>query len=215
MELTIRLHGDLQRFGTEFKLNVDRIKEGTSGLINQLKGFRKYLSKGQYQVKVQEQFINDENIYSHFEEELKEPTILHIYPVIKGAKNSGLIGVIVGAIIIIASIVSYQWYGVSYGAAMMMGMAGAAMMLGGVAMMLTPTPDMPTMKEEEKKQSTSFSNSGNLIAQGRPIPLAYGEILTGSLVISKGAKTFDVNDVSVPEVVNPKNKTTGIRGLSR
>ncbi|VEH66724.1 Phage-related protein, tail component [Rodentibacter pneumotropicus] len=81
----------------------------------------------------------------------------------------------------------------------MMGLMGASLLLGGVSQMLTPMPKMPGMTDEkEKKNSTAFSNLGNLVAQGRPMPLAYGRIRTGSLIISQGIETMDV-DVATPE----------------
>lgn len=64
---------------------------------------------------------------------------------------------------------------------------------------------MGEVDDKEKKQSTSFSNLGNLVAQGRPVPLAYGQILTGSLVISQGVETFDVEE----EMKNPKKQSKG------
>ncbi|MDY0523243.1 tail assembly protein, partial [Pasteurella multocida] len=72
---------------------------------------------------------------------------------------------------------------------------GATLALGGVAQLLTPQPKMPAINEKEKKQSTSFSNLSNMAAQGRMVPLAYGRIRCGSLVISQGVQTLDVNIV--------------------
>ena len=63
--------------------------------------------------------------------------------------------------------------------------AGIAMVAGGVAQMLTKMPLMSTGKDAERKQSTSFSNLSNMAAQGRPMPLAYGRIRVGSLIISR------------------------------
>ncbi|SUB58960.1 Phage-related protein, tail component [Phocoenobacter uteri] len=68
---------------------------------------------------------------------------------------------------------------------------GIGMIAGGVAQMLTKTPEMGQSNDTEKKQSTHFSNLSNMTAQGRPVPLAYGKIRTGSLVISQGVETVD------------------------
>ena len=66
-------------------------------------------------------------------------------------------------------------------------------MLGGVAQMLTKTPSMGGIgSENEKKQSTAFSNIQNLAAQGQPVPLAYGRIRCGSMIISQVVETVDV-----------------------
>ena len=80
----------------------------------------------------------------------------------------------------------------------MVGGLGASLLLGGVAQMLTKMPDMKLGSEKEKKQSTSFTNLSNMAAQGRIVPLAYGRIRVGSLIISQGIETMDV-DRNPPE----------------
>ena len=62
----------------------------------------------------------------------------------------------------------------------------------GLSQMLTKMPSMSTGKDAERKQSTSFSNLSNMAAQGRPMPLAYGRIRVGSLIISQGVETMDI-----------------------
>ena len=120
----------------------------------------------------------------------------------------------------------------------MIGGLGASMLLGGVAQMLTKMPTMRGVtqtgaikpesvksKQEEKKQSTSFSNLSNMVAQGKSMPLAYGLIRTGTLVISQGVETMDVetdptastagdtNKLTASDTVNTGN--TGIGDLNR
>ena len=76
----------------------------------------------------------------------------------------------------------------------------AAFIIGGVAQMMTKTPTMQGQgKEAEKQKSTSFTNLSNMAAQGRPVPLAYGKIRTGSLIISQGVETYDVETAKTSE----------------
>ena len=110
------------------------------------------------------------------------------------------------------------------------------MLLGGVAQMLTKMPIMrgvtPTGavkpekgKQEEKQQSTSFSNLSNMVAQGKSMPLAYGLIRTGTLVISQGVETMDVernptsstvvDNSNKPAEGNAGNNNTGIADKNR
>ena len=110
--------------------------------------------------------------------------------------------------------------------AMMVGGLGASMLLGGVAQMLTKMPTMrgvtPTgavkhesvkSKQEEKKQSTSFSNLSNMVAQGKSMPLTYGLIRTGTLVISQGVETMDVDRNPTSSTADDTNKpSTGNTG---
>lgn len=221
MEITIKLQGNLKRFGSEFKINADKIKEGMSALLTQLAGFRNTIQKGQFHVIVGDKDLTNENIFPNFDEVLTKDTTLTIIPAIKGAKGGrklGVLSVVVGAVLVAASwwaggAAGFAYLGAAgYAGATATFMAGAALIASGVASMLTPTPKMPDFKlgemsgninrsgsgkEVEKKSSTSFSSTANMVAQGRPVPLAYGEIMTGSLVISKGTRTYRV-DVYTP-----------------
>jgi bacteriophage lambda tail assembly protein I len=119
---------------------------------------------------------------------------VHFTPTLKGSKRGGLFGVIAG-VALIATAFALGPLGFSVigaNAAWMVGGVGASMLLGGVAQMLTKMPSMSTGKDAEKKQSTSFSNLSNMAAQGRPMPLAYGRIRVGSLIISQGVETMDI-----------------------
>ncbi|MXD03635.1 tail assembly protein, partial [Escherichia coli] len=74
------------------------------------------------------------------------------------------------------------------GAAALTGMyaAGASMILGGIAQMLTPAIKTPSMESADNgKQHTFFSSLDNMIAQGNPLPVLYGEMRVGSRVISQ------------------------------
>lgn len=70
--------------------------------------------------------------------------------------------------------------------------AGASMMLGGVAQLLAPQPKAPSMHSADNgKQNTYFSSLENMVAQGNPVPVPYGEIMTGSRRISQELSTRD------------------------
>lgn len=207
MEITIKLHGNLRRFGNEFKLkNVSDSAEALRAMYAQIAGFRLAIQRGYFKiVRSQKHFTMDslkEDLYTPIENN----DVLHITPVITG--SGGAVQTIVGAVLIVVGAFT-SWTGVGTA---LMGM-GAALMASGVAQMLakTPSADNPNRNETEKKQSTSFSNLQNLVAQGRPVPLAYGRILVGSLIIGKGVETLNIQ-LYKP---NPQvTYTTGFRGLS-
>jgi len=69
---------------------------------------------------------------------------------------------------------------------------GASLVLNGVSEMLFPStiPDMP---EDDPRISFSFSGIQNTSRAGTAHPIVYGEIVTGSVVISAG---IDTNQVS-------------------
>jgi predicted phage tail protein len=68
---------------------------------------------------------------------------------------------------------------------------GASLVLGGVAQLLTPTPK--TNKDEgDPRKSFSFSGIQNTSRAGLPVPVVYGEMLVGSVVVSAGVDIVQV-----------------------
>ena len=190
----VKFYGDLKRFADgPIELEVSNFKELMSGLFTQIKGLRQHIRKGYYKIRVGSKYLSEEQLKTTPIIDLKDGCTVHLTPVIAGAgKNGGVFQIVAGIVIIAASIISYQWYGVGYGSALMFGVTGAAMALGGVMTMLAKVPSMSDYgKEGEKKQSTSFSNIKNLTPQGRPIPLLYGKMLTSLVLISQGVEAFD------------------------
>ncbi|SPX37855.1 putative tail assembly protein [Escherichia coli] len=54
------------------------------------------------------------------------------------------------------------------------------MILGGVAQMLAPKAKTPDYRATDNgRQNTYFSSLDNMIAQGNPMPVPYGEMLVG------------------------------------
>ena len=70
---------------------------------------------------------------------------------------------------------------------------GAGLVLSGVSDMLFPTPKMPQFSsEQDPRLSFSFSGTQQTSRAGTPVPLVYGEIFTGSVVISSSIDTEQV-----------------------
>ena len=70
---------------------------------------------------------------------------------------------------------------------------GAGLVLSGVSDMLFPTPKMPQFSsEQDPRVSFSFGGTQQTSRAGTPVPLVYGEIFTGSVVISSSIDTEQV-----------------------
>lgn len=71
---------------------------------------------------------------------------------------------------------------------------GASLVLGGVAQMISPTPEIPQGPDtvQDPRKSFSFSGVQNTSRGGTPVPIVYGKTLTGSVVISAGVDTEQV-----------------------
>ena len=70
---------------------------------------------------------------------------------------------------------------------------GAGLVLGGVSDMLFPVPKPPQFSsEQDPRLSFSFNGTQQTSRAGTPVPLVYGEIFTGSVVISSSIDTEQV-----------------------
>jgi predicted phage tail protein len=74
---------------------------------------------------------------------------------------------------------SIGFMGISYGTVALM---GAGLLLGGLSMLLTPTPK--TDNSERKQTSFTFDGPVNTNDEGSAIPLLYGELIVGGVTIA-------------------------------
>ncbi|EEG3099148.1 tail assembly protein [Salmonella enterica] len=207
------LYGDLQRFGRRFSLSIKTAAEGVYALAMQIPGFRQRMNEGWYQVRIAGEDALADNLTSRLHEPLPPGAVIHIVPRMEGAKSGGIFQVVLGAVAIAAA---FWTGGASMAAwgALSTGLftAGASMMLGGVAQMLTPQPKAPSMHNADNgKQNTYFSSLDNMVAQGNPLPVAYGEVMTGSRRISQELST---RDESSPDKVINFGRKKGFIGLA-
>lgn len=192
--VNVRFYGSLKQFGSDFRLDCQTIAEVIHALTSQIPKLRQFIQQGLFTVRVGRDYFDNRYLEKGLSQKLKDDTTVHFTPALKGSKRGGLFGVIAG-VALIATAFALGPLGFSVigaNAAWMVGGVGASMLLGGVAQMLTKMPSMSTGKDADKKQSTSFSNLSNMAAQGRPMPLAYGRIRVGSLIISQGVETMDI-----------------------
>lgn len=192
--VNVRFYGSLKQFGSEFRLDCKTPAEVVQALTSQIPKLRQFIQQGLFTVRVGRDYFDNRYLEQGLNQKLKDDATVHFTPTLKGSKRGGLFGVITG-VALIATAFALGPLGFSVigaNAAWMVGGLGASLLLGGVAQMLTKMPSMSTGKDADKKQSTSFSNLSNMAAQGRPMPLAYGRIRVGSLIISQGVETMDI-----------------------
>lgn len=218
--VNVRFYGSLKQFGTEFNLDCKTPAEVVHALTSQIPKLRQFIQQGLFTVRVGREYLDRRYLEQGLNQHLKDDATVHFTPVLKGSKRAGLFQTIVGAVMVVVGAVT-SWAG---GSALVV--AGIGLMAGGAAQMLTKMPTMRGVtqtgavkpestksKQEEKKQSTSFSNLSNMVAQGKSMPLAYGLIRTGTLVISQGVETMDVEREPTVSAMEDTNKpTTGNTG---
>lgn len=190
--VNVRFYGSLKQFGSEFRLDCQTTAEIVQALTSQIPKLRQFIQQGLFTVRVGRDYFDNRYLDQGLSHKLKDDATVHFTPVLKGSKRGGLFGVIAGVAIIAGAIALGPLAGIiSTNAAWIVGSVGASLLLGGVAQMLTKMPEMKMGTEKDKKQSTAFSNLSNMTAQGKPMPLAYGRMRVGSLIISQGVETMD------------------------
>ena len=203
----LKLYGELASFvgHKEFEIQVNSLPQAISFLRNNFPEVESYMNPKYYQVKI--------GNYEISKDELDFPIgqqDIHIVPVISGA-GSGFRNILIGGLLIGASFFfpgaglfgTTSFAGVSaagatgagvvagsvLGTAIGTGLSaiGAGLILQGVGEMLYPTQD-PTF-EDNPQISFNFSGTQNTARAGTPVPIVYGEIFTGSVVISGDVDT--------------------------
>ena len=156
----------------------------------QIPAFRQKLNDGWYQVRIAGRDAGETELSARLNEPLAGGAVIHIVPRLAGAKSGGVFQAVLGA-----ALLAVAWWNPAgwLGATMVSGMCvtGASMMLGGVAQMLAPKASTATTSTDNGKQNTYFSSLENLMAQGNPVPVVYGEMLTGSRRISESTDVRD------------------------
>ena len=199
----IKLYGELAKFvgHKEFEVQVNTVGKAVSFLIHNFPGIESYMSPKYYQVKVGNYKIDKNEIdYPVGKEDI------HFIPMISGA-GRGFGKILLGAVLIGVAIAApgagfaFGKSGIGFIAtgaapnALMAGIGnlGIALTLMGVSEMLTPLPQPRDFNSEEDPQlSFSFSGVQNTSRAGTPVPIIYGEIFTGSVVISAAIDTNQV-----------------------
>jgi predicted phage tail protein len=139
-------------------------------------------------------------------EELHGPAgsnAIKIVPVIGGA--GGGVGQIIAGVALVAAAIFIPGLGLGLAGSVVtkIGILGGALILGGISQALTPTPTLSTSStysgpqgtantEMDPQKSYSFSGIQNTSRAGVPLPLAFGEVICGSVVISAGIDTVQI-----------------------
>ena len=190
----LKLYGDLAVFigHKEFTIQANDIPRVMSFLLNNFEGIEKYMNPRYYQVKVGNYTIDENQLLDPIGQE-----DIHIVPVIAGAGGGfgrTLLGIaLIGVAIVAPGAGLFAGGSIGFGAttagafsmAALAGNIGIALTLSGVAQMLSPTRE-DTTNNEDKSISFGFNTIQNVSRAGLPVPIVYGEMVVGSLVISAG-----------------------------
>ena len=179
----VKMYGELAEFVgyKELEAVVKNPAEAIRFLVTNFPKLEAYMSNKYYQVLVGKEDVDKEDLHNPISQD-----DIHIIPVITGAGGGAGRRILFGAELT---------GGVVTGFAAKVGTAvsviGAGMVLNGVSEMLFPLPK-PDMPEDDPRISFSFSGVQNTSRAGTAHPIVYGEVVTGSVVISAGIDTDQV-----------------------
>ena len=214
---TVLLRGELgKKFGRVHRFDLNTPAEAIRALLANFEGFQSELAEaGERGVGYMVQIGRDA---MQSLDEIAYPTgmgeAISITPVLQGAGGGGLGSIFAGvALIAFAALTAgagtILGIGLGTQAAFAVGSIGAALALGGTAQLLSPTisdtagagPERQRPRESfaavnneiaDNRSSYIFNGAVNLTAQGNPVPLCYGRLKVGSVVISAGLSVEDI-----------------------
>lgn len=200
---TLTLDGRMaKKFGKRHQYHVADLREMLRAMCSQVPGFKKYMSEAHMKGIRFAFFSGKSNIgLEEFDMTLGSDTY-RISPIIEGAKNAGVLQVVIGAVALVAAFFTAGASLAAWGAAMSAGAItattvltgiGVSMMLGGVVQLLTPQPSFNTgaSSSTDNKPNYAFGSPVNTVAMGYPVPVLYGEREIGGAIISAGMYSSD------------------------
>mgnify|MGYP003108885070 FL=1 len=195
----VRLYGQLAEFVGRKVIEADlsSAAEAVRMLIANFPQLDRHMADHHYKVLVGDGALTLDDLHNPVgQEEIK------IVPVIVGAGGDGVGLALLGAALVATAVftggatLSFGITGFSggLGISAAVGNIGAGLLLFGVAQMLSPTPAIPQGPDtvQDPRKSFSFSGVQNTSRGGTPVPIVYGKTLTGSVVISAGIDTEQV-----------------------
>ncbi|STB29557.1 tail assembly protein [Citrobacter koseri] len=200
---TLILDGRMaKKFGKRHQYHVADIREMLRAMCSQVPGFKKYMSEA-HMKGIRFAFFNGKsNIGLEEFDMTRGGDTYRIMPIIEGAKNAGVLQIVIGAVALVAAFFTAGGSLALWGAAMsasaitattVLTGIGVSMMLGGVVQLLTPQPSFNTgaSSSTDNKPNYAFGAPVNTVAMGYPVPVLYGEREIGGAIISAGMYSSD------------------------
>jgi len=196
----VKVYGPLAKFlgQRSFKFAVKTPAEAIRLLLANFPRLQAHMAEHDYKISVGrlQLPIGDHPEYIHYPTSNSET--IRIVPVVSGAGDG--VGQIIAGVGLFA--LSFLLPGAQLGlfglgqigltafAAPVAGI-GISLALTGVSQLLSPTTQLSTGTDSDfdPRKSYSFSGIQNVARQGVPVPIVYGEVLVGSIVVSAGIET--------------------------
>ena len=193
----IKVYGTLRKFlgQAEFEVDLNTPREAISFLVCNFKGIEKHMAKQMYMIQVGAKVITQDLINLNTQDDIK------IIPVVHG----NFLGILLGAGALFggsAVAAGTTFLGKGLLASVVSGALtsiGTSMVVDGVTSMLSPQQSTvsPVSQQDSLDPAAlasnySFTGLTNISRAGVPVNLVYGEIVVGSIVVSNGVDTVQV-----------------------
>jgi predicted phage tail protein len=196
--IKVYLHGGLKEFGECYEFSATTPQHVMSALINQLPGFRKRINEGRWHLVVgkaptPDGVLGDASVSldeTELDFQLGSQKEFHLIPEIVGAKDGstsgGILKTVVGITLMAVAVVGTIFFSGATafpGAAALWGTLGAlgtTMTITGISRLLSPKV------VHNAEPSFLFQGASNSTQQGVPVPVVYGRMIVGSIVVSVG-----------------------------
>ena len=187
----IKVYGTLRKFlgQSEFDVDLNTPREAISFLVCNFKGIEEHMAEQFYTIQVGAKVITEDLLNLNTQDDIKIIPVVHgnFFPILLGA------GALFGASAITA--------GTFLGSTLLVNAltaVGTSMLIDGVTQMLAPQQNnlSPTGQDAlapaALASNYSFTGLTNISRAGIPVNLVYGEIVVGSIVVSNGVDTVQV-----------------------
>ena len=209
---TVKVYGHLAEHCGQsvFEALVRTPADAIRFLLCNFPSLRGVMRDGYYKVAASDYELDLADCPEQLHYPLRNDDVVRVIPVIMGAGGGGVGKILVGVALIGLSAVSFGAgafagaFGstgigaigtaaaagttLATGSIALLGV-GASLVLGGVADLISPIPKFPDYGgsiDNDPRQNFSFSGIQNVTREGVPVPIVYGEMVVGSVVISAG-----------------------------
>ena len=191
----IKVYGTLRKFlgQAEFEVDLNTPREAISFLVCNFKGIEKHMADQFYTIQVGARVITEDLLNFRSQDDIKIIPVVHgnFFQILLGAgalfAKSAIPAKILGSTLISTVVTST------------LATVGTSMVIDGVTSMLTPQQNtssavsgQDSLDPSALASNYSFTGLTNISNAGVPVNLVYGEILVGSIVVSNGVDTVQV-----------------------
>ena len=191
----IKVYGTLRKFlgHAEFEVDLNTPREAISFLVCNFKGIEKHMAEQFYTIQVGARVITEDLLNFQSQDDIKIIPVVHgnLFQILLGAgalfAKSAIPAKILGSTLVSTVVTST------------LATVGTSMVIDGVTSMLTPQQNtssavtgQDSLDPSALASNYSFTGLTNISNAGVPVNLVYGEILVGSIVVSNGVDTVQV-----------------------